>query len=123
MPRGALQFDMKQFSARLRVLERHTGRAKGRALVDVAEQVIGGAQQRCPVLTGALQASGTVEESDAAGGEVRVGFNTDYAAAVHERTEAAHPQGEARFLTNEIREALPRINRELGERIAREALR
>jgi hypothetical protein len=58
------------------------------------------AQQLVPVKTGALQGSGTTEPAKIDGEKITklVGFNTDYAAAVHEKLQAQHAVGEAKFL-------------------------
>lgn len=84
--------------------------------VDVfAEHVVGDAQEMCPVKTGTLQGSGIKGRSakqvagdfpiEARGEEITkvIGFNTNYAEAVHERLDVHHPQGEAKFLAKAIR--------------------
>jgi hypothetical protein len=86
--------------------------------VDVfAEQVIGDAQQLAPVKTGALQASGTTKPIEVEGETIHkeIGFNTDYAAAVHENTEAHHDMGQSKFLVT----ALQQNQSKLGPVVAR----
>lgn len=64
------------------------------------------AVKRTPVDTGRLRASHYVGPPVANGGElvVEVGFGTDYAVFVHERTDLAHKVGEAKFLQNAMNE-------------------
>jgi hypothetical protein len=63
-----------------------------RAVNIFGEHVIGDAQQLTPVDTGALQASGTTLPAELGAGGITklIGFNTNYAAAVHERLDVAH---------------------------------
>ena len=70
------------------------------------EHVIGDAQELAPVLTGALKASGTTDPAVVRGSHVskEIGFNTDYAAAVHEVLTAHHPQGQAKYLETAMRD-------------------
>ena len=114
-------FDMAQFQRNLQALERHMPGAGRHALIAAGEQILGGAQRRCPVKPGTLAGSATLDDS--APGEVVIGFNTSYAAPVHERLDVSHPQGEAKFLENEIRESLPRIGRTIADQVRREGLR
>jgi len=116
-------FDAREFLARCRVLQAQVASAAPAALVDAGEQVLGDAQQLCPVRTGTLMGSATLDDSRAARGEVTIGFNTTYAAAVHERMDVRHGQGQAKFLATAMANDLPRINAVLGRRIGREGLR
>lgn len=81
--------------------------------------VLGDAQQLCPVDTGALVASATEEPARLDGNEVtkRIGFNTDYAAAVHERLDVLHAQGQAKFLETAIRNNAPKFPTFVANRI------
>ena len=62
--------------------------------------------KQCPVNTGRLRASATVtpvkEEGDTF--YVEVGYGTDYAIYVHERTELRHKVGKAKFLEDPLKE-------------------
>jgi len=62
--------------------------------------------KQCPVDTGRLRASATVtpvkEEGDTF--YVEVGYGTDYAIYVHERTELRHKVGKAKFLEDPLKE-------------------
>lgn len=96
--------------------------AATRAIDVFAEQVVGDAQQLCPIDTGALAGSGTAgRDAKSVAGDIEikvedhiitkeVGFNTDYAVYVHENLEANHPKGgQAKFLETSIRENTPKF--------------
>lgn len=73
-------------------------------------------ENRVPVDTGALRASGIVTDIE---GGVELGFGNnivDYAIPVHENLFAHHTVGEAKYLENGINAALP----SMSERIARD---
>jgi hypothetical protein len=91
-----------------------------RALDIAGEQVIGDAQQLCPVLTGALQASGTAEEpAQVVGDGVQkiIGFKTAYAAAVHENLTAHHTVGQAKFLETAVRNDAGKVKEYLADEV------
>jgi hypothetical protein len=75
------------------------------------EHLIGDAQQLTPVKTGALQASGTTTTAQIDGETITklMGFNTDYAAAVHERLDLNHAVGQPKFLETAMRENAPKF--------------
>ncbi len=58
-----------------------------------------------PVDTGRLRASATVSPVKREGGRfyVEVGYGTDYAIYVHERTELRHRVGKAKFLEDPLK--------------------
>ncbi|HUX16910.1 MAG TPA: hypothetical protein VMW52_10590 [Phycisphaerae bacterium] len=116
-------FDASEFLANLRILEGHVAGASRQGLLEAGEYVLGEAQKLCPVATGTLVGSATTDDSHADQGEVVIGFNTDYAAAVHERTDVPHGQGQAKFLEDAMKTHLPRVNEIIGQRIEREGLR
>ena len=64
-------------------------------------QIDGDAARMTPVNVGILRASHYVAPPTR-GGIVEVGFGTDYAVPVHERTEVSHPVGEAKFLEKAV---------------------
>lgn len=68
--------------------------------------MIGEAKVRTPVDTGRLRSSGHAVKPEIKGNEIsgQIGFDTNYAAAVHERTELHHTVGEAKFLENAMNE-------------------
>lgn len=116
-------FNMTQFLQRLGIVGRQVDTSARAGLVDAGEQVLATGQRLCPVKTGALAGSGTLDDANADRGEVALGFNTGYAAIVHERRDVHHPQGQAGYLAAAIRQELPRINQILGTKIRDEGLR
>lgn len=81
------------------------GRVEGTAqlaLIVQAAAIAADAAQRAPIQTGALRQSVVVVPS---GSTVAVGFTAPYAAEVHERTDVAHDEGEAKFLEHAMNEA------------------
>jgi hypothetical protein len=77
-------------------------------------QILDLAKRNCPVKTGRMRNSGYVH---VLGYEVEIGFDTPYAATVHEDTSANHDTGEAKFLETPFKSA----DRLLPEAIVREA--
>lgn len=105
--------DISRMMQRLRQADRQV-KAKAIARMNqFANHVLGDAQEITPVDTGALQASGTVEpaELEASGNiKAQIGFNTDYAAAVHERLDVQHEApGQAKFLATAIKNNQPKL--------------
>ncbi len=70
------------------------------ALYQRANLIMTEAKRLTPVDTGALRASGHVDEPSVKGAEISValGFNTPYAIPVHENLTARHPVGQAKYL-------------------------
>lgn len=108
---GGASADVSSLLAGLKAAEDRTVKAALAAVDKFGLQVLGDAQQLCPVKTGALKASATEEPAELHGSNVtkRIGFNTDYAAAVHERLDLAHTQGQAKFLETAIRNNAPKL--------------
>jgi hypothetical protein len=81
------------------------------AAVEFAAHVAGDSAELAPVDEGHLKASATWGElqysSD--GFYVLVGHNVDYAAAVHERLDVHHDQGQAKFLETSVRNNTPKF--------------
>jgi hypothetical protein len=96
-----MPFDASKMISGLEAAKAAKISAAVRAVDVFGEHLIGDAQQITPVKTGTLQASGTTEPAVLSGSEIgkQVGFNTDYAAAVHEKLESKHDVGEAKFLS------------------------
>lgn len=104
---------------------RHSSAEAARRGLDLAgEHLIGAAQDLAPVDTGALKASGTTEPAEASreGLTKTIGFNTTYAAAVHERLDAnfnttANPLAQAKFLETPMRERAEDVARFVANEI------
>ncbi len=85
------------------------------ALYQEGFSIMAESQKKVPVDTGRLRASGYVappQEGDGAP-TVELGYGTDYGIFVHERTEARHSVGEAKFLEKAVNEAMAGYNRRL----------
>ncbi len=106
--------------ANLRAIAASMPQQIGRALREEAEIEMTEAKRRTPVDTGALRASGHVEEPQVNGADVSVmlgfgGAAAPYALVVHDNIEAFHPVGQAKFLESTLAESRPF----LADRIAR----
>lgn len=89
---------------------------------EVGSQILSEAQRRVPVDTAFLQNSDMIDPPVPRPGvmDFEIGFNADYAAAVHEVTKATHSQGEHHYLLNAIIQEGPRI---LGKQVDHTARR
>lgn len=69
----------------------------------LGEEIMADSVRRTPVDTGRLRSTAYVAPPRLAGDwTVELGYGTNYAVAVHERTEASHSTGEAKFLENAV---------------------
>lgn len=89
-----------------------------------AQMVIGNAQERAPVDTGYLADSGKAEPARMTFRSIsaRLGFNSAYAAAVHEAVDAnfntqRNPDAQAKFLESAMSEAAPKLMPFLAKRV------
>ncbi len=73
---------------------------------------------RIPVATGRLRNTHYVAPPTRDGTKtvVEIGVGTDYAVAVHERTEAHHPVGEAKFLEKALAARMPGMANRIAKR-------
>ena len=131
-------FDPSELIRNLQAAESRATAAAARACGEFAEYVLAESQELCPVsptnpnhplyigTSGALRDSGTVKAPVVSGGtiNVEIGYNADYAAAVHERLDAAHrypgagnPRGQAKFLESAIRDNAERFTEYVGEAV------
>jgi hypothetical protein len=90
---------------------------KAEAEIEMAES-----QERVPVDTGLLRASGYVAEPEAHGSilSVELGYGgaaSDYAVIVHEDLDAIHPHGEAKYLEGPLVESEPYLAARIGRRL------
>lgn len=117
--------DISKFLASLKQeVQPRARKAAKKAVRIFAEHVIGEAKELVPYLTGDLSGSATVQEVVDDGTDIYtyVGFNMYYAAAVHERLNVKHPQGQAKYLETALRANAPKfagfiideVNKELG---------
>jgi hypothetical protein len=83
-------------------------------LLEMAEEIKLAAQEKTPVKTGTLKESAYVaSEMTPKGPVAEVGYSQNaeatYAPFVHENLEANHPEGEAKFLENALKENVQRV--------------
>lgn len=79
-------------------------KAAMKGLRKLGEVILTDAQKRCPVDTGTLQRSGTVQKTRDKN-EVIISFNTPYALYQHEGVNFRHPKGgEAKYLERAFNE-------------------
>jgi hypothetical protein len=89
------------------------------AFIDISEEIMAESVERCPVKTGTLRRSATVQvakQTDTVC-EIKLGYNTEYAIYVHENLEAHHPIGEAKFLENPVNEHAKNIASDICKRV------
>lgn len=96
--------NIAKFLAGLKKSRERAVNAARRAVDLFGEHVIGDSQQLTPIDTGALAASATTLPAEVEGEAITkvIGHNTHYAAAVHERLDQRHKQGQAKFLATAI---------------------
>ena len=118
-----MPMDTSQFTQGLTQAREIAQQAAVKAVSQFGNHLIGDAAEIAPVLTGALKASGTAEEAKLEGDTVeqRIGFNTDYAAIVHENLSARHDQGEAKYLSKAMQQDAPKFGPFVGKNV-KEAL-
>jgi len=105
-----LQLDMTEFNANLARFVEASRDEAARFTVQVSESILSQAQKRAPVLTGFLKGSSLRAEVDGGGGLTHeIGFTAIYAAAVHERSELTHSQGQSHYLLAAINQDGPGI--------------
>jgi hypothetical protein len=98
--------DIQKFLKGMGEARQRAESAATRAINKAAQHTIGQAQKLAPVDTGALKASGTALPAENQDGRITatIGFNTNYAAAVHERLDVHHDQGQAKYLEVPLRQ-------------------
>jgi hypothetical protein len=103
--------DIRSFLKGLKLADARIRRALVSGFDQFGAHCGGDAQDRAPIDKGILRASETElpTESTATGFTKVIGFNTSYAAAVHENLTAHHPQGEAKYLENAMRHNAPKL--------------
>lgn len=92
-----------------------------KGLLAEANIILNQSVKQTPVEFGVLRGSGTVEETkdDKDEYEVTIGFNTDYAAAVHENLNAYHSKGKAKYLEDPLMARVDDIPKNIAKRIKR----
>lgn len=113
-----LTIDLSEFNRNLQALRLRNATEAPRMVRDVGHALISAAQGRVPIDSGDLKGSGKVVDHGKPL-SVEIGFNEEYAAAVHERLDVTHEQGQAKYLEAAIREDGPEIFRKAAAEYAR----
>lgn len=105
--------DISQFLAACKNNRELAVQAGLRAMDRAGEQVLGDAQELCPVETGFLKASAYSQPAFIQGNVIKkvIGFNADYAFWVHECLDLHHPDGQAKFLETAMRRSKDKVIR------------
>lgn len=133
-----MSFDISQFLNGLARGEQRQLDAAREAAGEFAEHVMSESQELVPVsptnpkhplyigTSGALQDSATVKDAEVTAEkvEVAIGYNTDYAAAVHERLDANHQypgrvkeKAQAKYLSEPMETNAPKFGPFVAERM------
>ena len=109
---------LAKFKANALLATNRYRRAVGGAVYREASRVMASSIREVPVDTGRLRATGFVSAPDTTTRDVSVqlGYGTDYALPVHERTEVSHAVGKAKFLDDPLNAA----RSGMADRIARD---
>ena len=111
--------DVSKFLADMAAIRERQIAAAVRGLDRFGEYVIGQSQRLTPVKHGDLKASGTTLPAEARGAKITkvIGHNEDYAAAVHERMDARHKSGQAKYLETAMRESQEKFEPFMAEQM------
>lgn len=112
-----------EMASALRNLVARTPKVLAAAIHAEGEIEMTEAKRRTPVDTGALRASGFVEDVVVSPTTTRVqlgfgGPSAPYAVYVHEDLEALHPVGQAKFLESTLLESAPHMADRIARRVA-----
>jgi hypothetical protein len=116
-------FDLSQVTQRLAQLPDKAYEAVAKALYEEAIAIMAKSQPLCPVDTGLLRSTGTVETENSPGPEAVVTLSyggkgqAPYAVYVHERTDLHHPVGQHHFLSAPFYEATAGMTERLAQTI------
>lgn len=114
----SMEFDTSEVDAKLAELERDAPNIFAAALYQNAQDIIRVAVPKVPVDTGRLRGAWVVDAPKMQSGRIFVviGFGTEYAIYVHERTDLSHAVGEAKFLESAIKEEAAGFAEKLADR-------
>lgn len=116
---ATFEIDDSELHRRLEVMKVSAPKAFAAALYQIGLKIIADAIHRTPVDTGRLRDTAYVAPPVKSGGDIYVvlGFGTDYAIFVHERTDLRHRVGQAKFLSAAIDAMTRDFKAELTARI------
>lgn len=113
-----LTIDLSHFKRQLQAVRRRNASEAPRMIIEVGNAIISAGAGYAPIDEGHLKASGKLEPTDNPL-LVEIGFSMEYAAAVHERLDLHHEQGQAKYFERAIREDGPEIFRKQAQEYAR----
>lgn len=113
-----LSIDLTEFNRTLAALNDTGLREGGLMIWQVGQGILSAGSGYAPIQWGTLRASGVSDPKDAGPLHYEIGFNTEYAAAVHERLDLHHDQGQAKYFERAIREDGPQLYRKQAEHFA-----
>lgn len=112
----------KEVLAALKRASRTFPRAMGAALYQEGASILADSIKRTPVDVGILRSSAYLSPpASDTDPRVELGYGTSYAVYVHERLNARHPSGEAKFLERALDAAAPSLAQNLLARAAQHA--
>ena len=107
-----LQIDTAELSEKLKQFAQKSHDEARTLSLQVSHGILSQARRRAPIASGFLKNDSPVDPQEIAGSKglgYEFGFNAEYAAAVHERSELTHSQGQAFYLRDAIVEDGPKI--------------
>lgn len=112
---------LEQVEANINRLMRDNWKEAKQGLRDEANIIIQKSVRQTPREFGDLRRSATVEETKETKTEyeLTLGFNTEYAAAVHENLNAHHDVGKAKYLEDPLMARVDDIPKNIAKRIKR----
>lgn len=119
-----MSVNLGPFQQALKAADGKARQAALRAINQFGAHVLGEAQKLAPIDTGNLKNSDVSVPAELHGDQVTkvIGFNAEYAAAVHERLNVHHNQGQAKYLNKAVMDNQPKLDSFVADRV-REALR
>lgn len=109
----SVSVDSSMVKARLSGLDRSFSKGVPTALLEVGQEIMRLSQKEVPLDEGTLQNSGTVEVD---GDNVVVGYNTEYAARLHEHPEYRFQKGrKGKYLEDPIKRNEDKLGLKFGE--------
>jgi len=109
----------KEVQVNISRLIRENWKDAKKALLQEGNIILNDSIKQTPVEFGDLRRSGTVEEvkDTKKEYEIAIGFNTTYAAAVHEDLNAHHPVGKAKYLEDPLMARVDDIPKNIAKRV------
>lgn len=110
---------LEQVEANIQRIIKENWKDAKKALIQEGNIILNDSVKQTPVEFGDLRRSGTVEEvkDTKKEYEIAIGFNTTYAAAVHENLNAHHDVGTAKYLEDPLMARIDDILKNVAKRV------